>query len=419
MKTLFITPYLSIDSCTEFSVNKTGFGYMVSDIASCLSEEIDVEIFASDSKGSSYKYNGFTILRRTYKDIIFNILHCTSIWPIISLIFKYKTNIAVSVRLLYYWASTGYLKKIIKEGGYDIVHIHDLSFSVIPWTMVCKELKKPNLITLHALKSFSATVRLDQSGKRFERDFFKLLGNSNYCISVLSTGMKSKIESSANRKGLTNIKVIPNAFFLKSSEDIDCTNLRKKYGLRDDSKIVLCVGNICRRKNQGQLIKAFELLPEMLAENTYILFLGGFLEHDYTENELTQGCFRKDHYIFCGVIDKNFVGLYYMQADVVALVSQSEAFGLSLIEGMHYGLPGLMFTDMEAFDEIYSERSSVGVCSHADIDVSKGLQDVLTRSWDRREIAQLSAKFNSDKMRERYINLYAQLIVGNYEEDIL
>lgn len=57
--------------------------------------------------------------------------------------------------------------------------------------------------------------------------------------------------------------------------------MRKLYQLSPDSILILYVGNICRRKNQGQLINAFNLLPSRLATNTYVLFLGGNADEDY------------------------------------------------------------------------------------------------------------------------------------------
>ena len=39
--------------------------------------------------------------------------------------------------------------------------------------------------------------------------------------------------------------------------------------------MILYVGNIGRRKNQGQLMKACDYLPDKLVSISYILFLGG------------------------------------------------------------------------------------------------------------------------------------------------
>lgn len=86
-----------------------------------------------------------------------------------------------------------------------------------------------------------------------------------------------------------------------------------------------------------------------------------------------------DHFIECGYVDKEYMPLYYKQANAIALLSVSEGFGLSLIEGMHYGLPCISFDDIDAFEDIYDERAMVGVNSHENESVAKGLETLLTK----------------------------------------
>lgn len=109
--------------------------------------------------------------------------------------------------------------------------------------------------------------------------------------------------------------------------------------------ILLCVGNIGKRKNQGQLITAFSLLPAGLAERTYILFCGGNQDRDYTIEALSRSSEWQSHFISCDVVPKDRIDGYYEQSDAVALMSLSEGFGLSLIEGMHFGKLSISFTE--------------------------------------------------------------------------
>ena len=74
----------------------------------------------------------------------------------------------------------------------------------------------------------------------------------------------------------------------------------------------------------------------------------------------------------------------------MALMSLSEGFGLSLIEGMHYGLPCMSFTDVDAFEVIYDECAMIGVEDHSDEAVAKGSEQLLTASWDNEWIKNYS-----------------------------
>lgn len=163
---------------------------------------------------------------------------------------------------------------------------------------------------------------------------------------------------------------------------------------------------MCRRKNQGQLIKAFDLLPDQCVKQTYVLFLGGEIEDGYTIKKLARGSQHENHFIACGVVDKELVPHYYEQGNAVALISLSEGFGLSLIEGMHFGLPCMTFTDVDAFDDIFDERAMVGVNNHSDEAVAKGLEQLLTNKWNKELIKTYSKKFEPENMAEKYVEVY-------------
>lgn len=186
--------------------------------------------------------------------------------------------------------------------------------------------------------------------------------------------------------------------------------IRKLYGIKENSKLIVCVGNIGKRKNQGQLIAAFHYLPQELAQNSYILFLGGNQSDDYTIERLSHESKWKDHFISCGVIPKEMVANYYQQCDAVALMSLSEGFGLSLIEGMHFGKPCMSFMDVDAFDDIYHPDAMIGVCEHTDEAVAQGLKQLLTHKWDSDSIKNYSKKFESQEMAYQYINVYKREI---------
>lgn len=175
------------------------------------------------------------------------------------------------------------------------------------------------------------------------------------------------------------------------------------YDIPNDSKIVLYVGNIGVRKNQRQLIESFDLMPREICEKTYVLFLGNDQGTD-TVNEAISNSRYASHFLLCGSIDKEVVSDYYKQGNAVVLISRSEGFGLSLIEGMHFGLPCMTFADVDAYEDIYSEYAVVGVEDKSNIAVAQGLQKLLTIQWDKERIKLHSKKFELDKMGENYIN---------------
>lgn len=172
--------------------------------------------------------------------------------------------------------------------------------------------------------------------------------------------------------------------------------------------MLLYVGNVGVRKNQKQLIESFHLMAEDVCNSTYVLFLGGNQGTDDVQNAIDNSHY-KDHFILCGIVDKELVGQYYQQGDAVALISRSEGFGLSLIAGMHYSLPCMTFTDVDAYEDIYADGAVVGICEHENEAVARGLQKLLTHDWDRIYIKEHSKKFESDAMAQNYCQWYTSL----------
>lgn len=405
MKVLMITPYVTIISRPEFEKNKTGFGYMVYDIAQAVGNYEKVDVLATDSRSAAFNIEGVSYLARSFGLFFKSIFHLTSPLCVISLIIKYHMSIGSIVRLFYYWLMTGYVDYIVKKGNYEIVHIHGCAYCDDLWMRICEKNKVKYVITLHGLNSFSDTVRLEPAGKQYERDLLKRVTCEKLPITVISSGMKRLIEDTYGVKDCNNIKVVCNSFSFKK-EKKDTLIIRELYGLPESSKILVCVGNICVRKNQGQIIRAFNYLKKELAEQTYVLFLGGQLQPDYSLDVLAEHSIWKSHFISCGIVPKDQVSNYYEQCDAVVLLSLSEGFGLSLIEGMYFGKPSLSFTDVDAYEDIYHPEAMVGIKDHNDEAVAIGIERLLTTNWDKEQIKEYSQKFSSEKMAKNYIRVY-------------
>lgn len=408
MKVLMLTSYVTLKGHPEFMRNQTGFGYMVYDIAKAVAETEGVDLLATDSRGEAFKSDNVLFLKRSWWLILTQIFQCLPISFVCNLAKGYPgVQRGTKMRVLYYWLMTGYVRSILKKGEYDVVHIHGCSFSTELWMEVCKRCSQKFVVTLHGLNSFSETVKLEPAGKQYERDFLRRVVDGEFPITVISTGMKRLIQKAFNAGDCKNITVVCNSFNIPT----DSTNLlvRNKYGIPDDAKIFLYVGNISHNKNQEQMVRAFELLPEELKERTWVLFCGKDHTEDGVLKDLISQSDHRRHLILCGGVEKTVMPAYYMAANGTALLSVAEGFGLSLIEGMHFGLPCMMFKDMHAFEDIYDDAAAVVIDSRDDEDVAKGLELLLVNNWDKEKIEDYSRKFESDAMAQKYIEVYHKI----------
>ena len=212
MKILMITPYVTIEGRKEFERNKTGFGYMVYDIARAVGQSENVDVLCTDSRGGAFEKESVNYIRRSICLFIKHICSICSLKIVTGLIKRYRMSRGATIRLWYYWLMSGYISHIIKHGGYDVVHIHGCLFCDELWMDICNRNDTRFLITLHGLDSFSETVSLEKAGKQYERDFLKRVVDGEIPITVISTGMKRVIEKTYGVKNCDNITVVCNSF---------------------------------------------------------------------------------------------------------------------------------------------------------------------------------------------------------------
>lgn len=407
MNILMITSYVTITSRPEYSRNKTGFGYMVFDIARAVGKFTHVDLLTSDSRGDSFKLEGVYFLKRSVLLILLNVFRCLSPLCLLRLYRKYHMERETLIRLVYYWLLTGYLKSIIKKGAYDVVHIHGCGFATELWMQVCHQVRQKFIVTLHGLNSFSDTVKLEPAGKKYERDFLKRVAEGEIPITVISSGMKLIIEKTYGKKNSQNIRVVCNSFDFPSCLSKNFS-IRKKYNIPPDSKVLLYVGNISKNKNQMQMVDVYMALPEDYRNNIYILFCGSLVDYKNFSNEVSSIC-ENGHLIVCGEVEKRDIPNYYKESDGVVLLSISEGFGLSLIEGMYYGKPCLFFADIDSYVDIYDSNACVVISDRSNQAVVESLKEFVQRKWNKDKIKNHSKKFSKDKMASNYLFAYSQI----------
>lgn len=185
-------------------------------------------------------------------------------------------------------------------------------------------------------------------------------------------------------------------------------SIRELYKIPQDGKILLYVGNISENKNQKQMVESYAQLPENIRNNTWVLFCGRPSQDGSFEKLAKESSFG-DHLVLCGSIEKGSIADYYKEADGIVLLSIAEGFRLSLIEGMHFGVPCAMFKDMDAFEDIFDPCAVVPIEDRDNTSVAAAVERLLETSWDKKAIKEYAQKFNNDSMARNYVAVYTKL----------
>lgn len=116
----------------------------------------------------------------------------------------------------------------------------------------------------------------------------------------------------------------------------------------------------------------------------------------------------EEQVIFTGVLTRPEVYAWVEQAALVVLASKNEGFGLSLIEGFRFGVPGVCFSDIDAYKDIVSPDVLLGIDERTDEALALGMQLALGWQWDREAILRHAARFTNEKMAEAYHEVFRQ-----------
>lgn len=170
---------------------------------------------------------------------------------------------------------------------------------------------------------------------------------------------------------------------------------------------IVAAGNLSDQKNQWQTLAAYSLLPEEMRKRHALCLIG----KDCMDGRLqrkAEACGLAKQVIFTGVLTRSEVYAWMKQAALVVLASKNEGFGLSLIEGFRFGVPGVCFSDIDAYKDIASPDALLGIDERTDDALAMGMQQALSRQWDKDAILRHAIRFADEKMAEAYHEVFRQ-----------
>ena len=137
-------------------------------------------------------------------------------------------------------------------------------------------------------------------------------------------------------KGVDLTKFVP-------GHNLHDQDVRARYGLPRNARLVLSVGGIERRKNTLVLLEAFEVLHREQPD-LYLVIAGGasLLDHsDYrcVFEERVRSHGLADAVTVTGTVADEDMPAFYRQSSVLAYPSRTEGFGLCPLEALACGIP--------------------------------------------------------------------------------
>lgn len=434
MKVMIIAPYIYDDNIIEFTKNKTGFGIMVQNIVSSVAELENVVLLTRViTKGKNEK--NFKILSHTWGQFFSNAK--LKDWLIgIKAFFANGVTVKDKARHVFYEVDGGYVRKQIQKEKPDIVHIHGIGTITESYIRICEEMKVRYTVTLHGLIGLNDSVSAPAYEKQIERDFLIKAEKNNIPISVISSGMKARIEEKYLGKKANNITVITNG--TKKSDENDTRFIREEgtltqekfqeyysdclkqndlypklsdtyaylqYSKKNGKKILFFVGNITKNKNQMQAVEI--LKNTKVFENILLVLWGREVDNGEVRKKIAEYQLHKN-VILGGFNDR--MDIFWKFCDVNLFLSLNDGFGLPIVEGYMHGVPCVTFEDLDATQDLYYPEAMLKVKDRSNESVTDTLKIALDKNWKYEEIIEIGNMFSIDIMSEKYVNWYKEVM---------
>lgn len=183
-------------------------------------------------------------------------------------------------------------------------------------------------------------------------------------------------------------------------------SLRKRLGV-SDCFVVISVGQLIKRKRQGDIIRALQGIP-----NTVFILVGRGPEEINLKKLASKLGINLIHF---GFVPDTFLVDLYNSADVYVHTALIEGFGLSILEAMSCGLPIVAYETAD-FSEIVGNAGFIlkqGSIQQLRAAVSLLSYDEKIRESLGNEALQLSRKFTWQESALKHAQIYKEMLEKN------
>jgi len=303
------------------------------------------------------------------------------------------------------------MAEVIDREKLDILHVHYAMPHAIS-AILARE------IASHPIKIVTTLHGTDITVLGYDKVFKKMIAyglEQSDAVTAVSQSLVNETKSSLQIK--KDISVIYNFVNEADYYKRDEVNLRQKYDIAPDDKVLIHISNFRKVKRIPDIVKAFHLVRKKVKSK--LVFVGDGPELS-TVIDLVNELNLQDDVLFLG--KQKSISELLSFSDVKLLMSEKESFGLVLLEAMACKVPTIG-TNIGGIPEVIVHGETGYVVELGDYEKASQYiiqmleDDALRKELSHNAFERAAKTFHSDEILNQYINLYKSLISPQGESD--
>jgi len=293
---------------------------------------------------------------------------------------------------------------VIKEKKLDVLHVH-YAIPHAVCAVLAREMCGENIGIVTTLHGTDISV-LGQDSTMAQAIKYGI--DKSDIVTTVSDALKEQTYRLIGTKKY--IETVYNFVDESVFKPIDSSKLKEQYGIKENERVLIHVSNFRKIKNLPDIVNTFFKVREAMPAK---LLLVGDGPEKHRTLELVKSSPYKNDVLFLGK-QENVAELFGL-SDLKLLMSETESFGLVLLEGMACGVPGIG-TNVGGIPEVIQHGENGFIVELGDCDSAAEYAIELLRDEERliqfrqAAITTIQTKFLAKPIIDHYEQLYERLV---------
>lgn len=305
------------------------------------------------------------------------------------------------------------IKKLVKNGGFDAIHIHSPFVLGKYVTKLAKKYKIPVCITVHTnyKSDFERKTKCKLVRKFLMNYILKPINKCDYVMSVSNgAGQMVKDFGCTHEK----IHIIRNGTDMKPIQNQQlCAEVKQKYNL-ENKFVFLSVGRIVENKNNQFSLRVLQKIKQQT--NNFVFLIVGDGPYLETLKQLTKQYDLQDNVIFTGkIMDRQYLSAIYACSDLFMFPSEIDTCGIVALEAAVNRLPSVMLENTCTSELIVSEKNGLSLAKDEQIwatEIQKIMSDTNALEQMKKEVSE-TLYIPWEKIVREYVDFYEMMKKNN------